>query len=188
MNRAETLAIMSALKAAYPSFYRDMRREDAEAVVALWTEMFREEPGNVVAAAVKAHIASDPKGYPPHIGAIKAAIGKLRRPECMTEQEAWGLVYRAICNGYYGAEQEFAALPKELQQLVGDASQLREWAMMDLSTIQSVVASNFQRSYRAKETRRRELEALPSDVRLMIDSIAEKMDAKALTDGKEKEK
>ena len=59
--------------------------------------------------------------------------------------------------------------------------------MMDLSTIQSVVASNFQRSYRAKETRRRELEALPSDVRLMIDSIAES-NAKSLTDGKEKEK
>ena len=36
MNRTETLAVMSILKAAYPSYYRDMKRKDAEVVVNLW--------------------------------------------------------------------------------------------------------------------------------------------------------
>ena len=52
MTREETLAIMSVLKAAYPNFYKDMQRQEAEGIVALWAEMFRDEPSQVVAIAV----------------------------------------------------------------------------------------------------------------------------------------
>lgn len=44
MNRTETLAVMSILKAAYPAYYRDMKRQDAEAVVNLWSEMLADYP------------------------------------------------------------------------------------------------------------------------------------------------
>lgn len=74
MNRTETLAVMSILKAAYPAYYRDMKRQDAEAVVNLWAEMLADYPANLVAAAVKSHIASDRKGFPPHIGAIMLLV------------------------------------------------------------------------------------------------------------------
>lgn len=66
MNQTETLQIMAVLRGAYPAFYRDMVRKDAESVVALWTEMFAEEDVAIVAAAVKALIATDDKGFPPH--------------------------------------------------------------------------------------------------------------------------
>ena len=92
MNYDETLAIMSVLKAAYPAFYRDMTRKDAEAAVALWAEMFKDDPAEVVALAVKSFIASDAKGFPPNIGTIRAAIVKLREPDEMTPQEAWTYV------------------------------------------------------------------------------------------------
>ena len=95
MKYEETLAIMGVLKAAYPQYYRDMKRSDAESVVSLWAEMFKDEPVNVVAVAVKAYIASDTKGFPPHIGAIKDAIAKIKAPKSMTEQEAWLLVKNA---------------------------------------------------------------------------------------------
>ena len=76
MTRAETLAVMSILKAAYPAYYRDMKRQDAEAVVNLWAEMLADYPADLVAAAVKSHIASDRKGFPPHIGAIIAPTAR----------------------------------------------------------------------------------------------------------------
>ena len=38
MTRAETLAVMSILKAAYPAYYRDMKRKDAEAGGNMWSE------------------------------------------------------------------------------------------------------------------------------------------------------
>lgn len=163
---------MGVLKAAYPNYYRDMNRKDAEAVVDLWATMFNDEPMQLVAMAVKAHIASDVKGFPPHIGAIKEAIVKLQMPDTLTELEAWSIVSRAASNSYYAAEEEFAKLPFTLQKLVGSPNQLRQWAMMDEDTVSSVVASNFQRSYKAIMAKQKEQLALPADVREGMQALA----------------
>ena len=77
MTRDETLKIMAVLKATYPNFYKDMTRRDAEGVVALWTDMFAEDSYNTVAAAVKAFIASDSKGFPPVVGQVKQRVAAL---------------------------------------------------------------------------------------------------------------
>ena len=79
MNREETLAVMSVLKAAYPSYYKGMTRREAEQVVGLWQELFRDDQAQAVALAVKRYIAQDSKGFPPHIGAIKQAVKDLPR-------------------------------------------------------------------------------------------------------------
>ena len=175
MTREDTLDLLSVLKAAYPNFYRDMTRQDANHVIDLWFEMFKDEPAELVALAVKAHIAADTKGFPPHIGAIKDAIVKIQQPNEMTEMEAWGLVQNALRNGYYGAQEEFAKLPPVVQRLVGSPNQLREWALMDTETVSSVVASNFQRSYKARAKSEREFLALPADVKNTMQQIAENM-------------
>lgn len=175
MNRTETLAVMSILKAAYPAYYRDMKRQDAEAVVNLWAEMLAEYPANLVAAAVKYHIASDRKGFPPHIGAIIASIGEISRPAELSEGEAWALIAKALRNGGYGSEQEFSALPETLQRLVGHPSQLREWAMMDAGTVQTVVQSNFLRGYRARMESEKRLAAMPSEIRAKLTNAANQL-------------
>lgn len=175
MTREDTLDLLSVLKAAYPNFYRDMTRKDADHVVALWFEMFMDEPTELVALAVKRHIATDTKGFPPTIGVIKDAIVKIKNPDEMTELEAWGLVQKALRNSYYGAQEEFEKLPPVVQRLVGSPNQLREWAQMDTATVSSVVASNFQRSYKARAASEREYLALPSDVRDVMEKIADRM-------------
>ena len=183
MTREETLMIMSVLKAAYPSFYKDMKRSEADGIVNLWASMFADEPADLVAVAVKAHIATDAKGFPPHIGAIKTAIVKLKQPEELTEFEAWALVEKAIRNGIYGAVEEFENLPEIVRRLVGSPNQLKEWAMMDAETVSSVIASNFQRSYKVRAKYERERLALPADVRQAVEQIAAGMAMPALTDG-----
>ena len=47
--------------------------------------------------------------------------------------------------------------------------------MMDADTVQSVVASNFQRSYRARAAVNREYAALPADVKALVDNMAGKL-------------
>lgn len=183
MTRTETLAIMSVLKAAYPNFYKDMKRDEAEGIVGLWTDMFKDDPAEVVAMAVKAHIANDAKGFPPHIGAIKDAIVKLKTSDELTEQEAWELVRRACSNSNYGAKEEFDKLPPVVRRLVGSPNQLREWAMMDSDTLNSVVASNFQRSYKARAASEREYLALPSDVRSAMEQLSGAMRMPELGEG-----
>ena len=168
MNREETLKIMAVLKAAYPNYYRGMTPKDATGIVGLWQEMFDGDPYELVAAAVKALLASDEKGFPPHIGAVKTKLRSLTDRNRMTEGEAWGLVRTALSRSLYRSREEFDKLPKEIQRLVGSPNQLREWAMMDVDTVQSVIASNFQRSYRAREASDREYEALPADVKALV--------------------
>lgn len=200
MNREETLVIMSVLKAAYPSYYKGLNRKDADAVVDLWTEMFKDEPAQVVAVAVKAHIASDSKGFPPHIGAIKDAIAKLKQPDQMTALEAWEHVRKAMrgasmspssctyingeTDGKTSAERNFEGMPELVQRVVGNPGQLAQWADMDAEVVNSVVSSNFQRSFNARAAHEREFLTLPSDVKDAMQSIAAGMRMPELTDGR----
>lgn len=171
MTREDTIKILSVLRGAYPQFYRDISRQEAESTIALWTDMFTDEPFPLVAMAVKALIASDTKGFPPVIGQVKAQIGKIMSPNEMTELEAWAIVSKALKNSTYGADEEFRKLPPVIQHLVGSPSQLRSWAAMDADTVESVIGSNFQRSYKARAASEREYLALPGQVRQFIDGV-----------------
>lgn len=172
MTVEETLKIMAVLKASYPNFYRDMKRKDAEGIVNLWADMFSGDDYRLVAVAVKALIASDSKGFPPVIGQVKEKLRLLTGREEMTEQEAWGLVAKAVRNGIWGAQEEFEKLPEDVQRIVGSPEQLRSWAQMESDSLHSVVASNFQRAYRVKAAQKREYAALPEDVKAVVQEIS----------------
>lgn len=181
MTREDAISILAVLKAAYPNFYRGMTRVDANAAIDLWATMFDTEDASLVGAAVKTFIASDSKGFPPSIGEIKEKIRKLTQPEEMTEAEAWGVIGKAVGNSLYSSQKEFDKLPETLKRIVGSPSQLKEWAMIDAETLQTVVASNFQRSYRAVSVSQREMEAIPQSVKKMFEVVKNNL---ALEDGK----
>lgn len=171
MDRSEVLKIMSVLRGAYPAFYRNIDRKEAEAIVGLWSDMFANDEYPLVAAAVKALIESDGKGFPPHIGAVKEKLRLISSGDEMTEADAWGIVAKALRNSTYGSREEFEKFPPIIKRIVGSPSQLREWGMMDSETVHSVVASNFQRSYKAIAQRERELAKLPPDVKAIIGNL-----------------
>ena len=98
MTIEETAQVMDILTTAYPRFYSGKDAPDPEKALMLWASMFEADDVGVVMAAVKALIACDGKGYPPHIGAVKARIRQITIPQEMTEAEAWALVSRAIKN------------------------------------------------------------------------------------------
>lgn len=104
MDRLETADILAVLKAAYPQFYNGLSPKEANKIVDLWAEMFKDEPVMVVAVAVKAMIASRTNTFPPNIGEVKEQITKMRMPKEMTAAEAWTLVYsRFLWAHSYGA-------------------------------------------------------------------------------------
>lgn len=172
MNRTETLKIFSVIKANYSNFFKSVTKIDAEAMVNLWEEMFRDTPYELVGAAVKAYIATDTDGYPPNVGKIKEHIKTLTQQEEMTEQEAVNLIRKACSNSIYDSESEFNKLPPVLQRLAGSPNQLREWAVMDTEVFNSVVSSNLMRSYKVVAERERQTKALPNHIRAFLEQTA----------------
>lgn len=167
MKRAETIAIMAVLKEAYPMYYRDKNKDELNTAINLWTEMFADDDVNLVKAAVKRHIATDTKGFPPVIGQIKQSLVKITEPNELSEQEAWNLVSKAIRNSAYHATEEYEKLPELVKQIVTPL-ELREWAQIEKAETVQVVASNFMRSYKVKLSGYREYQALPNDVKKLI--------------------
>lgn len=168
MTYAETAKVMAVLHAVYPNFYRNAGADDAAALVGLWAELFADDDYAAVNAAVKALIASDEKGFPPTAGAVRAKIRQLTQPQELSPQEAWTLVVKAVRNGYYGAAEEFEKLPPEVQRVVGSPAQLKEWSDFESTTLHSVVASNFQRSYAQKMQQKKEYDALPGGLKQLV--------------------
>lgn len=168
MTRDDVIKIMSVLRGAYPHFYRDISKQEAYDTINLWTDMFSRDDASIVSAAVKSLIDGDDKGFPPTIGQVKAKMRLLAGSDELTEAEAWNPVSKAVKNSLYGAVEEFEKLPPAVKRIVGSPSQLRDWASMDSDTLHSVVASNFQRSYKVVATREKEIAALPDDVKKLI--------------------
>lgn len=183
MNRTDTLKIMAVLQAAYPQFYAKKSKEELDGIVNLWTEMFADEPYQVVAMATKALIKTRVSTFPPGIGEINEKIMQLTQPEETSDMEAWSMVASAIRNSAYNSQREFEKLPPVVQKIVGSPAQLREWSQMDSETVNSVVASNFQRSYKARAKNEREYAALPSAVKEFMGRLSGGMDMKKITGG-----
>lgn len=183
MTKQETVQVMAVLQAAFPAWARGMSNEEGRSVLNLWAAMFADDPAGDVMAAVQALIATQKEGYPPTVGAVKAKIDDMRMADRMTEGEAWQRIYKAVCRSAHNSGEEFAKLPPELQRLVGSPNQLRDWAMMDAETVNSVVASNVQRAYRARATADRETRMLPQSVKTAIGEITRRWELPPAEEG-----
>lgn len=158
MNMKETGKILSVISEMYPSFRKD---RNIEATAKIWQQIFAQTPYDLVSRALTSYIATDAKGFPPVPGALNERICQARELNGMNENEAWSLVYRAVCRGIYNSREEFDKLPEEIRQIVGHPSQLHEWAMLDAHEVSTVIASGFKRSWRARTELQRALGIAP---------------------------
>ena len=177
MTREETKAILSVLKAAYPYFYKDKDKQELTDALNLWSMMFVDESAKLVTEAVKTLLNT--LKFPPTIADVKEKIALITQPKAITELEAWVMVRKAIGDySPYDLERNaktFNSLPSSVQKIIGSSSQLREWGQMDIEVVQSVVQSNFMRSYKSKVASEKELSMLPESTKLMIGELSQKM-------------
>lgn len=173
MNRAETTAVMTVLKTAYPRSFTNMTRQEAEDTIQLWHTMLEEYPAKYVNAAVKSLIATNQ--YLPSIAEVIERIKLLNGKKEIGEVEAWGMVKAAIRNSTYNSIEEFEKLPLEIQAALGSPSTLREWALSEDENSETVTASNFMRSYRAKVNNIKTIDAIPQNVKALIAEYSGRM-------------
>ena len=173
MNRRDITQILEIIDTALPDVYKNV---DIDKTINLWSIMFVDEDTEVVLEAVKYLIKSRGSEYKPVnlIGEINELMLKITSPPRMTEIEAWNIVKKAIRNSGYNSVDEFEKLPKQIKKLVGSPNQLKEWSMQELDTLDSVIGSNFNRSYRAKMVQVKEEKLLPESAKKMIAELSDK--------------
>lgn len=71
MTKEETGQVLFILKAGLPNAYLKITEADANAMVALWYEMFQQYDGELVMAAAKTYIFNDTTGKFPGPGALR---------------------------------------------------------------------------------------------------------------------
>ncbi len=175
MTREETITILSVIKAAYPQWARGLTKTDADMMITLWSSMLEEHEYKLVQVAIKKIIATNK--FPPSVAEVIEAINYITSggQSEMTEIEAWGLVRKAIKNSAYNAEEEFNKLPEKIQQAIGSHNILHNWSQESVNGIETVIGSNFMRSYKQTVIRNKEEKQLPQSIRTMLDSIGNKM-------------
>ena len=161
MTRDEAKRIIQIMCTTYPNFHPSNLTDTVD----VWAMVLEDFTYQEISLALKAYILTDTSGFVPSVGALVAKVPRAQANE-LTEMEAWAMVSRAIRNGYYGAEEEFAKLPAVVQKAVGNASNLRQWATTDIGSIESVIQSNFIKTYRSVAKRESDMTKLPENMKL----------------------
>ena len=177
MTDYEIGRLVYAIRGTYPKYYANMGAEDLKGLSMAWALVLGEYDFSIASRAVQLYLTNDTTGFPPSPGQIVDAIHKITNPRIaeMTATEAWALVRKAIRNGYYGAEEEFAKLPTACQRAIGSPSNLRELAQLDIDQVETVEQSHFIKAYNTQVIRERETAKMPSDIRALVEkAVSEK--------------
>lgn len=167
MTRDEVKKVLIVIENTFSTF----KVENKTQTIDVWFSYLKDIPYEVIDGALKIYIATSGSAFAPSIPQL---IAMARKPQELTkvdEVSAWRLVRNAIRRSLYYFDEEYAKLPEEVQKVVGEPSQLRDWAMLESETIDSVIQSNFTKRYQAMQKRQTEIEALPESVRGLIGQI-----------------
>lgn len=161
------------LAKAMKAIYTDERFLPDHDAVNVWYTLLCDFDYETLSKAIQKHMMSST--FIPTVADIRTAAsqfkpsGEIRQ---MSELDAWVRVRKAISNSIYNAESEFSKLLPVIQKAVGSPHNLEEWATLDTDTVNSVIQSNFLRSYRAEVARETELQKLSPAVRDLIEKAS----------------
>ena len=164
VTRDETIDLLMMVQAAFPNY----KPPDKTVAVNTWFLMLADYPYQQVQMALKAYIATDTSGFAPSIGQIIDKMQMINSHAEQNEMEAWSLVSKALRNGNYKSREEFEKLPDLVKEAVGSPENIHNWAQSDIKSIESVIQSNFIKSYRLVVNRQKEIQKLPKEIKAMI--------------------
>ena len=164
VTRDETIELLMMVQAAFPNY----KPPDKTVAVNTWFLMLADYPYQQVQMALKAYIATDTSGFAPSIGQIIDKMQMINSHAEQNEMEAWSLVSKALRNGNYKSKEEFEKLPDLVKEAVGSPENIHNWAQADIKSIESVIQSNFIKSYRLVVSRQKEIQKLPKEIKAMI--------------------
>lgn len=170
MTRDETKKLLLTIEAAFPNF----KPADATLTVDTWHWALEEYPAPAVKASLQIYLKTNKSGFAPSVSQIINGIHEPADKTRITEGEAWAMVKRAIADSAYNSTERFFELPPEIQKAIGGPEVLRQWGMTDSDEVNTVIMSNFQRTYRAVISQQEYAERVPEAISDIIKGLSEK--------------
>lgn len=172
MTLQETQRIVTTIAAMFPTF----KVEDKSTTLEAWNWALQDYSYNDVSQALNLYIKTSSNNFAP---AVSQLIGLIRKEDDFkypSEDEAWSMVRRACEKlDWNDPAKEYNKLPDIIQRTIVIPGNLKEWAMLDMDDFETVISSNFKRSYRAAIEQSKELNKMPADVRERVESARKKM-------------
>ena len=112
MTREEVKDCLKLIQANYENYHPS----DLKITLNLWAESFKDDPAEKVQAAVWSIIQTSTSNFAPKIGQVRQMMMDREPVQAMNEAEAWTLVYNAVCNSGYYANEEFNKLPADVRR------------------------------------------------------------------------
>lgn len=161
MTKNELITVLERLEEYYRNFYAGIEKER---VLNAWYPLFRDDPAEEVNRAVIAYICTEK--FPPTVAGIKTIMAENRMAGQDTEMQAWQKVRSAIddSTNRNEAHKQYMQLPPILRKIIGSPSQLITWRKVSEDTLEGVIASNVQRSYREWARRESVYYAIPGQL------------------------
>lgn len=178
MNKQETAQIITLLAGNYSSI-ADKTKEQKQMMLNTWQECLGDLDYKVILQAVKMSIINSP--YPPTIHEIrKNAIEIIKPNEKRSAIEAWEEAHKMISNGIYMTAEEFEKASPEVKRFFGNVRQVKELAMTDSDTVNTVTKGQFLKQYEILVERENARKMLPEKWLNITAQLAEKMSVKQI--------
>lgn len=184
MQREEVASVLNVIRDTYDMNFTELTME-------VWFNALKEFDFEDAKKATFQYIRTGKfKPKPADIIELIVENKAPQMPDEMSAQEAWSLVYKAICNSAYNSIQEYEKLPDIVKKAVGSADNLRNHAI-DSEFNLGVAQSNFIKAYntileRKKNDYSMRLEAVKRgdlSIEQLTQGIIEKMENKLLLGG-----
>lgn len=180
MNKTETIQVITLMAGNYDSIAKKDKTQK-QLMIDTWLECLGDLDYKIVLHAVKMCIVNSP--YPPTIHDVrKNAIDILKPCSKRSAIEAWNEAHKMISNGIYMTEEEFERASPEVKSFFGNVRQVKELAMADSETVNSVTKGQFLKQYEIIVEREQERKMLPKEWTDITAKLVASMDVKTITD------
>lgn len=172
MKKSEMVQIITLLAGNYESI-ANKSQVQREMMLNTWQECLGDLDYKLVLQAVKKTIISSP--YPPTIHEIRKNAIEISKPTTQkTAIEAWDEALRMISNGLYMTDEQFNQYSTEVKNFFGSVNQVRQLAMVDMDTINTVTKGQFLKQYDVLIEREKQENLLPQPMKEMMEGLADK--------------
>jgi hypothetical protein len=163
----ETELLMEMITDVFPVF----ANSDTKLRTETWATVLEKYPFELCAYAVRK--CFETSKFVPTLAEILDIIKLATDDGNDNAMAAWNALRRAASRASTVTQEEFDALPPEVQRFCGNLGGLRNYGMMDTAQLDTVTQSNFLKRYDGLKRSREIHESMPEKIRGLIQQVSQ---------------